>query len=184
MSNVGIAMFDTATSWLMTSLNPDPMMVSAVQIATTLPMFLLTLPAGALADIVDPRRLLIGAQTAVVAISVAFAFLVSVHLATPAALLATSFALGATGALAAPAWLMITPMLVAKEDLDSAIAINNTSFNVSRAVGPALGGFAIAALRHRFPVLVLLRGQIWRCWRRYGGGARHGGVRKRSRRSA
>ena len=62
LSNVGIAMFDTSMSWLMTSLNPDPMMVSAVQVATMLPMFLLTVPAGALADIVDSRRLLIGAQ--------------------------------------------------------------------------------------------------------------------------
>ncbi len=151
VSSIGIAMFDTATSWLMTSLNPDPVMVSAVQIATTLPLFLLTLPAGALADIVDPRRLLIGAQTAVVAIAIAFAILVSMHLATPAALLATTFALGASGALAAPAWLLITPMLVPKDDLDSAIAINNTSYNVSRALGPALGGFTIAAFGIDFP---------------------------------
>ena len=79
VSNVGVAMFDMSMSWLMTSLNPDPMMVSAVQVATTLPMFLLTLPAGALSDIVDPRRLLIGAQAAVAAISIAFAVLVSLH---------------------------------------------------------------------------------------------------------
>ena len=62
-------MFDTSSNWLMTSLNPDPMMVSAVQVATTLPMFLLTLPAGALTDIIDARRMLIGAQIAVTAIS-------------------------------------------------------------------------------------------------------------------
>ncbi len=150
-SNVGIAMFDTSTSWLMTSLNPDPMMVSAVQIATTLPMFLLTLPAGALADIVDARRLLLGAQLAVAAISIAFAALVSLRLATPGALLATTFALGATSALAAPAWLLVTPMLVSKDDLDSAVAINNASFNVSRAIGPAVGGFTIAAFGIVFP---------------------------------
>jgi len=52
-------MFDTSMSWLMTELNSDPLMVSAIQVATTLPMFLLTLPAGALTDIVEPRRLLI-----------------------------------------------------------------------------------------------------------------------------
>src|SRR5208337_24507 len=124
VSNVGVAMFDTASSWLMTSLDPDPMMVSAVQVATTLPLFLLTLPAGALADIVDARRLLIGAQIFVAAVSVAFAALVSLDLATPKALLATTFVLGAGGALAAPAWLLITPMVVPKDDLDSAIAIN------------------------------------------------------------
>jgi MFS family permease len=150
-SNVGIAMFDTSMSWLMTSLNPNPMMVSAVQVATTLPMFLLTLPAGALTDIVDARRLLIGAQLAVTAISFAIAAVVSFHDATPTALLTTTFFLGATGALAAPAWLVITPMLVPRSELDSAIAINNTSYNVSRAVGPAIGGLAIAAFSIALP---------------------------------
>jgi predicted MFS family arabinose efflux permease len=150
-SNVGFAMFDTSTNWLMTSLNPDPMMVSAVQVATTLPMFLLTLPAGALTDIIDARRLLIGAQLAVTAISIVFAAVVTLHLATPAVLLATTFCLGATGALAAPAWLVVTPMLVPKQDLDSAIAINNTSYNVSRAIGPAIGGLAIATVSIALP---------------------------------
>src|ERR1700733_4203525 len=134
-SNVGFAMFDTSSNWLMTSLNPDPMMVSALQAATPLPMFLLTLPAGALTDIIDARRMLIGAQIAVTAISIAFATVVTMHLATPTVVLATAFCLGGSGALAAPAWLVITPMLVPKHDLDSAIAINNASYHVSRAVG-------------------------------------------------
>jgi predicted MFS family arabinose efflux permease len=151
-SNVGIAMFDTAASWLMTGLNPDPMMVSAVQIATTLPMFLLTIPAGALSDIVDARRLLLGAQIAVTAVGVAFAAIVSLHLATPQVLLAATFILGALGALSAPGWLLITPMLVSKDNLDGAIAVNNTSYNISRAVGPAIGGFAIAAISIDFPL--------------------------------
>jgi len=144
--NVGIAMFDTSMSWLMTSLNPDPMMVSAVQVATMAPMFLLTVPAGALADIVDARRLLLAAQVAVLAISIVFAGLVSAKLATPVNLLLTTFALGIGGAIAAPVWQLVTPKLVGKEDLDSAIAINNASYSVARAIGPALGGFAIAAL--------------------------------------
>jgi predicted MFS family arabinose efflux permease len=151
VSNVGIAMFDTSTSWLMTGLDPNPMMVSAVQIAASLPMFLLTLPAGALSDIVDARRLLIGAQLATAAISIAFAALVSLRIATPSVLLAATFALGAAGALAAPAWLLVTPMLVSKDDLDGAVAINNASYNVARAIGPALGGFTIAAVSIDFP---------------------------------
>jgi predicted MFS family arabinose efflux permease len=159
-SNVGFAMFDTSMSWLMTSLNPDPMMVSAVQVATTLPMFLMTLPAGALTDIVDSRRLLIGAQVAVTAVSVVFAAIVTLRLATPSVLLATTFCLGATGALAAPAWLVITPMLVQKHDLDSAIAINNASYNVSRAVGPALGGLTIATLSIAFPFWCFCVGNV------------------------
>jgi MFS family permease len=163
-------MFDTSMSWLMTSLNPDPMMVSAVQVATMLPMFLLTLPAGALADIVDARRLIIGAQSAVAIVSILFAALVSLRMATPYGLLATTFVLGAGGALAAPAWLVVTPMLVPKEEMDSAIAINNTSFNVSRALGPALGGFTIAAFSIDFPFwcycvgnLAIVAAVVW--WR-------------------
>jgi predicted MFS family arabinose efflux permease len=159
-SNIGFAMFDTSTNWLMTSLNPNPMMVSAVQVATTLPMFLLTLPAGALTDIIDARRMLIGAQLAVTAISIVFAAVVTLHLATPAVLLATTFCLGASGALAAPAWLVITPMLVPKHDLDSAIAINNASYNVSRAIGPAIGGLAIAAFSIALPFWCFCVGNI------------------------
>jgi MFS family permease len=151
VSSIGIAMFDTSMSWLMTDLNRDPLMVSAVQVATTLPMFLLTLPAGALTDIVDPRRLLIVAQFVVTLISVCFAALVTARLANPPALLLTTFLLGATSALAAPAWLLTTPMLVRKHELDDAIAISNASYNVSRAVGPAIGGLAIAAISLDFP---------------------------------
>ena len=161
-SNVGFAMFDTSSNWLMTSLNPDPMMVSAVQVATTLPMFLLTLPAGALTDIIDARRMLIGAQIAVTAISIVFAAVVTMHWATPAVLLATAFCLGGSGALAAPAWLVITPMLVPKHDLDSAIAINNASYNVSRAIGPAIAGLGIATFSIALAVLVFLRRQYRR----------------------
>src|SRR5271155_4427339 len=97
LSSVGLAMFDTASAWQMTSLDPSPRLVSAVQVATTLPLFLLTLPAGALSDVVDPRRLLIVTQTLAVAISVAFAAVVSAGLAGPASLLTTSFLMGFCG---------------------------------------------------------------------------------------
>ncbi|MGD0186086.1 MAG: MFS transporter [Roseiarcus sp.] len=146
IANVGIALFDTSSAWLMTSLNADPMAVSTVQIATTLPMFLLTLPAGALADIVDPRRLLIVVAIVMMMASAAFAALVSFGLATPAALLATTFVLGAGGALTAPVWLKITPLLVPMRELGAAVAANGAAYNLSRAVGPALGGLAIGAL--------------------------------------
>ncbi len=160
LSNVGIAMFDTSMSWLMTNLNPDPMMVSAVQVATMAPMFLLTVPAGALADIVDSRRLLIGAQAAVAVISIVFALVVSGGFATPQNLLLTTFALGTGGALAAPVWQLVTPKLVPKDDLDSAIAVNNASYSVSRAIGPALGGFAIAAFSIDVPFWCYCAGNL------------------------
>ena len=112
VSNIGIGMFDTSMSWLMTSLNPDPMMVSAVQVATWLPLFLLTFPAGALADSSTPRRLLIGApgrRDGDFRRLRGHGFVAS---GDPAGLLSTTFLLGVGGAIAAPAWLLITPMLV------------------------------------------------------------------------
>jgi MFS family permease len=114
-------------------------------------MFLLTLPAGALTDIVDPRRLLIVAQFVVMLISVGFAALVTARLADPPSLLVTTFLLGTASALAAPAWQLTTPMLVPKRELDDAIAISNASYNVSKALGPAIGGLAIAAISLDFP---------------------------------
>ena len=146
LSNIGFAMFDTGSGWLMTSLNPSPRTVSAVQIATTLPMFLLTLPAGALTDVVDPRRLLIAAQAGIVAVSIAFAAAVSVGLPSPPALRVTSFLLGVGGALTAPAWLLIVPFLVPRAELDSAVAVDTASYSRARAIGPAIAGFAIAML--------------------------------------
>ena len=170
LSSVGLAMFDTGSAWLMTSLNPSPRLVSAVQVATTLPFFLLTLPAGALSDVVDPRRLLIVAELIVTAISIAFAAAVSLGPASPLALLGTSFLMGAGGALAAPAWMLITPILVPRSDLDSAIAIDTASYNVARAIGPAIAGYAIAKLSIAIPFwgcclgnLTLLAALVW--WR-------------------
>ena len=161
VSSVGIAMFDTAMSWLMTSLNPNPLMVSAVQVATMAPMFLLTIPAGALADVVDPRRLLIAAQVGVVAVGVVFAGSVALGWASSPALLATSFLLGAAGALAAPAWQIITPMLVPRSELDNAIAVSNAAYNVSRAMGPALGGVAISAVSLKLPFWVYVATNVF-----------------------
>ena len=170
LSSVGLAMFDTGSAWMMTSLNPSPRLVSAVQVATTLPLFLLTLPAGALTDVVDPRRLLIVTQTLAVAISVVFAAAVSAGLAGPASLLTTSFLMGLCGALAAPAWLLITTLLVRTAELDSAIAIDTAGYNVARAIGPAIAGYAIAKLSIAVPFwcccvgnLALLAALIW--WR-------------------
>ncbi|WP_246731815.1 MFS transporter [Methylocapsa sp. S129] len=145
VSNVGTAMFDTASGWLITSLNANPMAVSLVQVAVSLPLFLFTLPAGALADVIDSRRMLIIVEVVIVVVSAIFATLVSLGLATPASLLLTTFLLGVAGALSAPAWLSITPLQVPRRDLDSAVAANSVGFNLSRAVGPALGGFIIAA---------------------------------------
>jgi predicted MFS family arabinose efflux permease len=142
---IGIAMADTASAWLMTSLKADPAAVSMVQVATNLPMFLFTMLAGALADILNPRRFLIVVETGVAILTLLFAIIVSAKVMTPFTLLAITFALSAAWTMAAPAWLSIVPVLVPKRDLDGATAINAASYNVSRALGPALGGGVIAA---------------------------------------
>jgi MFS family permease len=176
-SNVGTAMFDTASGWLITSIDPNPMMVSLVQVAVSLPLFLFTLPAGALADVLDSRRLLIAVETAILAVSVIFAGLVSIGLATPTLLLATTFLLGVGGALTSPAWGATLPMLVPKEDLDGAIAANGAGFNIGRAAGPALGGLVIAWSGISVPFWVFAATNVaiiaallwWRSPRRGGG---------------
>ena len=144
VANVGTAMYDAGSRWLMTSLDADPMAVSLVQVAVSLPIFLFTLPAGALADIINPRRLLIVVEIANTIMTAILAALVSSGLATVGSLLLTTFFLGVGGALAAPAWMAITPLLVNKRELEGAIAANSVGFNITRAVGPAIGGFVIA----------------------------------------
>ncbi len=146
VSYIGTAMFDTASGWLMTSLSADPLAVSLVQAAVSLPLFLFTLPAGALADVIDSRRLLIIVESLVVVVSAIFAALVSLGLATTGGLLVATFLLGVGGALGSPAWQAITPLLAPRRDLDSAIAANSVGYSLSRAVGPALGGIVIAAV--------------------------------------
>ncbi len=144
--NIGNAMFDTSSAWLMTSLNADPIVVARVQVASSLPVFLFTLPAGALADIIDARRFLVVAQLATIAVIAVFAVLVSFSLASPAALLLTTFLLSALISLTGPAWLSIAPLLVNRPELDGAIAANGVGYNISRAVGPAIAGLVIVGM--------------------------------------
>jgi MFS family permease len=146
VSNIGAWMYNAGAGWLMTSLNADPLIISLVQVATSLPMFLFAMPAGALADMVDRRRFLIVGESATTVVSAIFAALVWFDLATPATLLLFMFLIGVGGALTSPAWQAIVPQLVPAQDLAAAISANSVGFNVSRAIGPALGGLTIAAL--------------------------------------
>jgi len=145
VSNIGSWMYSAASGWLMTSLAPEPLIVSLVQVATTLPMVLLALPAGALADVVDRRRLLIVTESATTVISAGFAAFVRLDLVTPGTLLLFTFLVSAGGVLTAPAWQAVVPDLVPKQDLAPAITANGVGFNISRAIGPALGGAIIGA---------------------------------------
>ena len=144
ISNIGTWMHDVGAGWLMTSLSPSPLLVALVQAATTLPMFLLALPAGAMADIVDRRRMLLSAQILGLVAAAALAVLTLQGLTSPWVLLAATFVLGIAAALSAPVFQAIVPELVDKDALPDAVALNSLGVNISRAIGPALGGVIVA----------------------------------------
>jgi MFS family permease len=143
VSNVGGWMYNAASGWLMTSLDPSPLVVSLVQVATSLPLFLFALPAGALADILDKRRLILALEILTSVFSMLFALLVTLHAVTPALLLAFTFLVSVLGALETPAWQAIVPQLVPQSALSSAVATNSVGVNISRVIGPALCGLII-----------------------------------------
>ncbi len=146
VSNIGTWMYNAASGWLMMSLNANPLVVSLVQVANSLPIFLFALPAGALADLVDKRRLLIVLETATTLVSALFAAMVGLGSVTPLTLLLFMFAIGVGGALTTPGWQAIVPLLVPRQDLTPAIAANSVGVNISRALGPALAGLMIGLL--------------------------------------
>lgn len=145
VSNIGTWMHDVGAGWLMTSLSPDPLMVALVQAATTFPMFVLALPAGALADIVDRRRLLIGAQLFGLVAAAALAAITLAGFTTAWILLLFTAAIAIGAAFSAPAFQAIVPELVPQPALQQAVALNSLGINIARAIGPALGGVIIAA---------------------------------------
>jgi len=144
-SNVGTWMQDVAGTWLMTSLTSSPILIALVQAATTLPVFLLALVAGALADVVDRRRLLIVTQSWMLLASAALGGMTLAGATNVWILLLFTFLVGMGNALNAPAWQAIIPELVGRRDLPAALALNGIAINLARAVGPALGGFIVAA---------------------------------------
>lgn len=144
VSNIGTWMQDVGAAWLMTSLSGSPLLVALVQAATALPVMLLALPAGALADIVDRRRLLLFTQTWMLLAAAGLGALAISGRATAPLLLAFTLALGMGSAFSLPAWSATVPEWVGRQQLQAAIALNGLSMNVSRAVGPALAGHIIA----------------------------------------
>jgi MFS family permease len=142
-SNTGQWVQSTGAGWLMTSLDPSPSMVSLVQVASLLPVFLLALPAGALADIIDRRRFLLAAQAWMLGVGLVLALLTGFDALGPWGLIALTFAVGAGSAMNFPGWAATTPELVPREDLTQAIVLGGIGFNLARAVGPALGGVII-----------------------------------------
>lgn len=143
-SNTGIFVHSVVAGWLMTQLTNSPLLVSLVQAATALPIFLLGLPAGALADIVDRRRYLLAIQAWMVVVSILLCAFTLFHWMGEAILLALIFSVGAGAAMMLPAWAATVPSLVPREELPLAAALNNVGMNGARAIGPAVGGFVMA----------------------------------------
>jgi len=145
ISYTGTWMQNVGAGWLMTQLTVSPLMVALVQAASTLPVFLVILPAGALADMVDRRRFLLITQAWMVGAAGLLGIFTLLGWVTPWLLLAFTFMLGLGAVMNDPAWQAITPEIVCAENHAPAVALNSVGFNVARSMGPALGGIVIAA---------------------------------------
>jgi predicted MFS family arabinose efflux permease len=144
VSDVGTFMQTVGAAWLMVSLNGGPMYVALTQTASALPFFILALPAGAIGDIIDRRKLILFTEVWMLAVALLLAVLTVAGLMSPILLLILTFALSAGDAFETPTWRAVLPELVQKEDLPAASALNGIEFNFARAVGPALAGVVIA----------------------------------------
>lgn len=145
LGNTGSFVRDTASGWLVTELSPNPAAVAAVQAAASLPVFLLAIPAGVLADILDRRRFLIAVQCLLAAVSVTLMLLSHYAALDLSSLLALTFLGGVGAALMGPTWQALVPALVPRDQLRSAVALNSLGVNISRSLGPAIGGVLLGA---------------------------------------
>src|SRR5258708_18620713 len=144
VSSLGTWMQDTAGTWLMTALTSSPLLIALMQTAASLPILLLGVLAGGTADIFDRRRLLLFWQTWMLVTVAVLSVLTLTGKIGPWTLLALTFLLNIGSAMNNPAWQAIVPELVPRSELPDAIALNSAGFNLARAVGPALGGLAVA----------------------------------------
>jgi MFS family permease len=146
ISYTGTWMQNVGAGWLMTQMTMNPLMIGLVQAAGAVPVFLVILPAGALADMVDRRRFLLLTQGWMVLASATLGIMTLTSCVGPWVLLLFTFLLGLGAVMNDPAWQAITPELVPARQHASAVALNSAGFNVARAVGPALGGIIVAAV--------------------------------------
>lgn len=144
VSNIGTLMQQVGAAWLMTSLTSSTLLVGLVQTASTLPVFLVGLLAGALADLAERKKLLIWAQSWMLLMATLLGTLTLLGYTTPQVLLGFTFAIGLGAAINLPAWQATVQDIVPKPLVASAVSLNSIAFNVARAIGPALGGFVVA----------------------------------------
>ncbi|EGT5713494.1 MFS transporter [Cronobacter dublinensis subsp. dublinensis] len=144
VSNIGSWMNDVGINWTMLTLSADPLAVALVQAASSLPMFLFALPSGVMADIVDRRKYLLFSQLWVFIAAAGLTLLSFAGLVTPGVLLVAAFLLSTGAAMSSPPFQAIVPDLVDKHELAPAVALNSLGINISRAIGPALGGLVLS----------------------------------------
>jgi MFS family permease len=142
-SNVGSWMQTVGAQWLMLSLTTSAVPVALIQTASSLPVLLFAVPAGAVGDLVDRRRLILWTQAAMLLAAAALGALTLAGLATPWLILALVFALGSGQALNSPTWQTLQPELVPAAERSQAIALGSVNQNLARAIGPAIGGLLI-----------------------------------------
>jgi len=145
-SNTGTWVHEIGAGWLMSTLDGSPQMVSAVRAATALPIVLLAVPAGALSDRVDRRKMMLVVQCWLMAIAATAAMLTYLERITPAGLLMLTICMGLGVVLHVPTWQASIPEIVTRKHLPQAIALGSVSFNLARSVGPAVGGLLIAGI--------------------------------------
>ncbi len=171
VANTCMWMSDVAAAWMMTSMTTTPLWVALVQTSATLPVFLLGLPSGALADILDRRRYFIATQFWIAGVATLLCIAVISGIMTPPLLLALTFANGVGLAMRWPVFAAIVPELVPRAQLPSALALNGVAMNASRIVGPLVAGALIASAGMQYvfvlnAVLSVISGFVIMRWRR------------------
>lgn len=144
-SDFGAWSHEVGEGWLMTSLSPSPLAVALLQSADSFAILLLAIPAGALADVVDRRRLAMVAQAGLLVTATLLAALTLAHRIGPGVLIGLTFVMGIGGAVDGPVWRAIVPEVVPRRNLPQAVTLGGLSLNLARAFAPALGGVVIAA---------------------------------------